>query len=332
MLDDEDLVTLKRPHPVRWLSLHQAVRAIHTSWGAIVITLDEESRANAEAAGYLRRVNTYSFIATTCLLMDILPLFTKLSKVFQRSCLDFSMVRVGLKTVRDTLNTFGQNPQALITLAEFHQQVTETGQYQGQPVRATDANLTSFNGIKDSFIGSLLQMLNSRFPDDTMKVLRCFDCILNPKSYPDDLSLITNYGQSELKDMLEYFQPVGDDNEHILNEDRLKRDFLPFKHHTRLHRAMTFPEYLAYVINTLGEEYPDFVILGQIALSIPLNSASCERGFSSQNLTKTRTRNRLSEKSVENLMKISINGPDFAEFDYSDAAQRFRAMKNRSKV
>ena len=95
---------------------------------------------------------------------------------------------------------------------------------------------------------------------------------------------------------------------------------------------MTFPEYLAYVINTLGEEYPDFVILGQIALSIPLNSASCERGFSSQNLTKTRTRNRLSEKSVENLMKISINGPDFAEFDYSDAAQRFRAMKNRSKV
>ena len=79
LLDDDNLITLKRPHAVRWLSLHQAVSAIHSSWAALVTTFGEEALNNDQARGYLRQVDKFIFIVLTCILVDILPLFTKLS-------------------------------------------------------------------------------------------------------------------------------------------------------------------------------------------------------------------------------------------------------------
>ena len=49
--------------------------------------------------------------------------------------------------------------------------------------------------------------------------------------------------------------------------------------------------------------------LANIALIIPVSSASCERGFSWQNRIKTGLRNRLFKENLENLMKVAIEGP-----------------------
>ena len=78
----------------------------------------------------------------------------------------------------------------------------------------------------------------------------------------------------------------------------------------------------------LHNEYPDYVVLGQLAMSVPLNSASCERGFSTQNLSKNKARNRLGQDTLQDIMKITINGPHFAEFDYTQTALKFRAEGN----
>jgi hypothetical protein len=148
LLDDDNLVTLKRPHSVRWLSLHQAVSAIHSSWAALVITLGEEATSNDQARGFLRQVDKFLFISLTCLLLDILPLFTKLSKVFQRASLDFSAVRIGVQTVRDVLTTYRQNTDALTSYSEFRAEVSTSGTYQDQPVVVSQTDETSFVAAK----------------------------------------------------------------------------------------------------------------------------------------------------------------------------------------
>ena len=63
----------------------------------------------------------------------------------------------------------------------------------------------------------------------------------------------------------------------------------------------------------LCEQFPTFATLANIALIIPVSSASCERGFSCQNRIKTGLRNRLSEGHLENLMKVAIEGALLAE-------------------
>jgi len=44
-----------------------------------------------------------------------------------------------------------------------------------------------------------------------------------------------------------------------------------------------------------------------------LSTAVCERGFSTQNRIKSNRRNRLGEKQLEILTRISEQGPDFKE-------------------
>ena len=226
LLDDDNLITLKRPHAVRWLSLHQAVSAIHSSWAALVTTFGEEALNNDQARGYLRQVDKFIFIALTCILVDILPLFTKLSKVFQRACLDFGSVRISLQTVIDTLTSFGQDISTLTTYSALRQEVTTTGSYQGIPVTITDAEETSFIAAKDALLGSLLEKLEERFPSQTMTVMKSFDAIFSPKLYPEAHASVATYGSGDLQLLLDHYQP---DNaaDVLLDKDRCLRDFLP---------------------------------------------------------------------------------------------------------
>ena len=83
ILENEKFVTLKQSHPVRWLSLDQAVSAIFQRWPALVVVLSREANnGNSTANGLLRKMET--FIAITCMLSDILPLFTRMSDISKR--------------------------------------------------------------------------------------------------------------------------------------------------------------------------------------------------------------------------------------------------------
>ena len=47
-----------------------------------------------------------------------------------------------------------------------------------------------------------------------------------------------------------------------------------------------------------------------ILLSLPIGTASVERSFSQMKVMKTRPRNRLSDATLVQLMRIAIEGPD----------------------
>lgn len=48
------------------------------------------------------------------------------------------------------------------------------------------------------------------------------------------------------------------------------------------------------------------------AVTTPLNTAQCERGFSAMNLLKNELRNRMSEKTLQQVMRVSLEAPPIA--------------------
>jgi len=60
---------------------------------------------------------------------------------------------------------------------------------------------------------------------------------------------------------------------------------------------------------TLKPMFPNLRTLANVCMSLPVGTASVERSFSKMKMIKTRLRNRLSEKSLSHLMKISIESP-----------------------
>lgn len=75
--------------------------------------------------------------------------------------------------------------------------------------------------------------------------------------------------------------------------------------------------------------FPNLIKLATIALTVPVQTAICERGFSVQNNIKTAHRNRLGDLRLRILMTISIEGPPIRDFDAKKALIEFKTKKNR---
>ena len=77
-------------------------------------------------------------------------------------------------------------------------------------------------------------------------------------------------------------------------------------------RSCTIQTLYRQLLNSqdLSLQYPNIAKLLTIALTLPVSTVDCERGFSRHNLIKTRLRSRLLTKNVSTLMKIAIDTPD----------------------
>ena len=62
-------------------------------------------------------------------------------------------------------------------------------------------------------------------------------------------------------------------------------------------------------------DLPNLIKLAMLALTCPIHTAECERGFSVQNHIKTSLRNRLSPERLDDLATVAILGPVSASFD-----------------
>ncbi|XP_077869109.1 zinc finger protein 862-like [Saccoglossus kowalevskii] len=89
---------------------------------------------------------------------------------------------------------------------------------------------------------------------------------------------------------------------------------------TTTHSELGYSYMLKTVVKSYGDVVPTLHQLASIALTLPISTADCERGFSVVGRVKTKLRNRLSQKILRCLLYLSAEGPATQEFNYSKAA------------
>ena len=201
--------------------------------------------------------------------------------------------------------------------------------FQGLELKRGNADLRTVTDKKNLCINELLMNLNRRFPADHMSTISSLHTVLSPSVLkPLTADSVATHGTAQLNSLCEFFEAAP--AELGFQADRAKHDFLAYKMFARLTPHVSLLPFAQSLLTQYPDDYPDFSLLMHYFLTVPLNSASCERGFSRQNIIKTKTRNRLTEERLTDLMRVSINGPHLARFDYyGDAAANFRAMKDR---
>ena len=60
--------------------------------------------------------------------------------------------------------------------------------------------------------------------------------------------------------------------------------------------------------HALQAQYPNLLILAELAHVQYVSTTTCERAFSVQNLIKTKVRNRLGSKNLEAMLQIALEG------------------------
>ena len=309
---------------VRWLSVESAVKMIFGHFDAIVLALEDDKDKTGKAAGLWKFFTTSVCLLVTALLIDVLTCIGILSLTFQKDSVNLSSIRHNVDSAISTFRTMRNGSETVNTVLQ------ELGNNDGSEVKYKDItikhnqNLTrQFESVRGSFLDKLIDNLETRFPENELYILECFDKVFNPKRYPDNNLLA--YGRDQLNTLCDHYS-------NLVTVERCKGQFLQFKHFVVSHKQDygDFEKFTKLILTDYADVYPDLVLLASIALVIPVSSAPCERGFSQQNILKSKLRNRLNPDRLNRLLMIRLNGPD-EDMDFISAARAFGSMKDRQK-
>ncbi|XP_071138765.1 zinc finger protein 862-like isoform X2 [Mytilus edulis] len=311
-------IKLKEVADTRWLSHESAVTAIRRCLPALILSLEREAseRCDATAAGLALFVKNPLFICTISMLSDILPHLNRLSKIFQKTTVDLSLIDSMVSATQMSLqHLLNQHGEHMTNLPDLFQQLAEYG---------VKEDSTVVDKFKDKtyqqYINNVIENLHNRFPDTALlDAFSVFDPDLICKEDPATNEYIHF---KKLQTLASHFTSVGD-------YQTASEEFTSLRH--MMARDMKDINYSEAIrkIATLKDCYPTLAQYAQILLVIPVSTADCERSFSTLNRLKTFLRNRLCQKILNPLMTISIEGPAVQDFNFPECVKLFGKAKNR---
>ena len=182
---------LKKPTAVRWLSLQEAVSVVKESWGCLVMSLEDQATSNdgessTLALSLLKDIKTYKFIATLCLLLDVLQPITKCSKSFQKDVLNIEECCGMLKATVEAVSTLPEHPGS--HLIQLHTAPDGEERYQGVNFKASAHQKARTAALSNTFVKNVQNETNRRFPEGDMKTMKRLNRVLNPRLLPANMS------------------------------------------------------------------------------------------------------------------------------------------------
>ena len=248
-------------------------------------------------------------------LSDVLPQLSKLSLVFQAASVDFSLIK----------------PQVSVTIATIKRFKTVSGPFYktvDEALKKLDIHFTPENKeafehqIAHKYVDAVVSNLEDRFPDT--KLLSAFS-VFDPQQVPQENEAeFGTYGNEHIDTLSDNFQLT-------IDKETLEIEWLSFKEMFKNQVAeLSTTEVMHSLIKpSVSTIYPQLANLANIGLIITVSTATCEHGFSAMKRIKTNLRNRLIAKTLDCLMRISIDGPDLDCFDFVTAATKWASIKKR---
>ena len=165
--------------------------------------LISDSATDPTAKRILTFVTTFQFLASTHLLSDVLPTLTRLSKTFQRQCVDFSAIADAVQAAIGTIESFkhAPGPWLAVFLSDIPDTPTEYFYFKEQRISDSAAQREHFEKNKTDLLDALVANLNPRFPAADTTLLTSFS-VLDPQKLPGEADLPT-YGNAELDTMVQ---------------------------------------------------------------------------------------------------------------------------------
>ena len=342
----EKHIKILEPCVTRWLSIERSVHRIKDCYVSIVLSLEREGteRCEAKAIGLSQLILEYRFVCTTLLICDVLPHITHLSKCFQIEAVDYSVIPTMLSSIISSLQQLitcdGSNFSSLQSYLQKLEQANVT------VTKQADLGENYFlESIRKPFLRCLIDNLKKRFEDksilttfdvfDPKKILQLSNDSSDSESDGDSSTQesFMQYGNIHIKNLAEHYQ--GEDDVSVCgSSDECVEEWSSFKqfmhdNYLQLRHKDVIRELCSN--KTISSIYPNMSTFAKICLVIPIHTAGVERTFSQLKLIKTRIRNRLSEGTLDSLLRIAVEGssPQDSQSLIREAVELWAKKKNR---
>lgn len=187
--------------------------------------------------------------------------------------------------------------------------------------------ILTVNGLK-SRMSALLE-----HPDNVVglsKTTATFK-VFNHDAWPEDDNALVNYGEAEIKTLLYWFSPLLIKNKCEAEEVLIQWNNLKTlvakesqdKSYTGLWKTMLAKQ-------PYKEDFKDLHLVHNL-LVLPVSAVQCEQVFSAQNHVKLDVRSSLATETLEDLIRISADGPALKDFDPQNSAIKWTASSARPR-
>ncbi|CAM4326971.1 unnamed protein product [Leuciscus chuanchicus] len=311
------------------------------------------SSTNADIAGRAKHVKETmedgSFLAFCHFLADLFSAISKYSLLLQRNDVILPQAVSSLRNLIINIEAMALRPSPSGRLASFHaamkrqrdanreqeQEKRPQFMFRGVPLRKGEAgNMATDGPISqtaprlqkqiETTVDAMVKQLRLRFSSllcqeghgtDTAatKAVQCFQ-VFNHDVWPETVEELVDYGIEEVHFLLDHFKVVLERN---------GCDFALAEEEFQALKTLVFMSFKDKSYHGLWE-----VLLTKEPYCSDLQ---CERGFSVQKRIKSDIRSSLHPKTVEDLIRISVEGPPLEAFDASASVKRWMEEGQRAR-
>lgn len=310
---------------VRWISSEfKALQSINSTWFLVVTDLDSISvdpsfndLTRSQAKGLSSKLKNKNFLLALQFTCDVLFMLSHWSKRLQQR----SGILVGaekyknqmLETFEELKNTDGSfltfYRQTVICSDSLTRKCSPQDYERSISVRWQTVELEqggrvpSLNIYRSLFLTALRDQIEDYFPEGSMTN---FDILL-PTNLPQKESQIMLYGLGDIQALAGKFgldpaSTVSQWTQALINIAK-SDEFCRFQKEEAIY---FWQHYLNSQTIPWGDNISKLI---KLVLVLPIGSADAERGFSIMNHVRTARRSKLQGNTLDNLLRIRINGP-----------------------
>lgn len=319
-----------KPSDTRWLARERCIRGVRRVLPALIQTFEEvyAESGDAEAYGLSKLLCTYKFVACLYMLCDVLHTVAKLQGSLQTKDLDLSVIPSMVESTLERLRELKDNPVSS-TWFKDHSLVFSSPDHLGNlNVTVTESDRDSF--IKSTYrpyLQSVIDHISSRMlSSDKVSAFSLFDPLHLPKEEED----LSTYGSEKLKTLINFYgrpQKITFESKTAVSTPDIDQDLMEAE--WKVFRRLLFNKFKTNTAkdvihalmsnSTLSSAFPNLTTLAKILSVIPVTTATVERSFSDMKLIKTRLRNRLGDETLDQAMRVSIEGPETLKEEHLEA-------------
>ena len=320
---DSPQLKIKEVHEIRWLAFYDALWAVFHSYKVLVAYFQKNGKSQQEKE-LLRKLTDYRFVAAMHMMMDIISHLSQLCLLLQESHLDIAAIK---PAIQNTLSSI-QRAESGSThyQAEMKEKLKKTTVGEKVTVSFKDIELSihrstvlkatdDITSMRKAFTSELKDQISSRFPVDSQNIADAFEVLgLRPLTFLSSAE-VESYGTAKIEQLSEHFgkektvkdvtSPALIDPLKVLPEWSLLKTVVKQEKYPR----DKMQELWKLVFQHHKDTFPSLLRLAAIALVMPYHTADCERGFSEQNQTKNKLRNRLEQSTLYRLVMIKAAEP-----------------------
>ena len=283
---------------------------------------------------YLNKWTSFKFILHSLFYEALLNLLASFSCSLQADSVDLCFSVAKLKALFPSLEKLKEDlPDATTELAKFVSSVDLEGQgvaeFRGVSLSAVQENvLHAFNNKRIEYVDRISSCLHNRFDDLQSSSVMQGVRILDVSSWPSGDSL-TTYCDEEVAALIEHFRPLLENDVSLTS---IASEWTALKEYWAATATLEGTKIWPLLLRCHRAQFSNLARLIEILLLLPVSNAKVERGFGTMRRIKTDWRSRLSEHTMDSLMRISVDGPPVHESCAATPVKRFFATPRRPHV